>query len=68
MPLHLEAIQDALNAADIFAAIGTSDAVYPAAGLSPPLASEAFRPANSTWGRPTMFTCLGKRTTARQPR
>lgn len=33
MPLHLEAIQDALSAADAFAAIGTSGSVYPAAGF-----------------------------------
>lgn len=33
MPLHLEAIQNALNTADVFAAIGTSGSVYPAAGF-----------------------------------
>ncbi|WP_420890943.1 NAD-dependent deacylase [Methylobacterium indicum] len=32
-PLHLEAIGDALAAADLFVAIGTSGAVYPAAGF-----------------------------------
>jgi len=33
MPYEMEAIQDALAAADLFAAIGTSGAVYPAAGF-----------------------------------
>ena len=33
MPLHLAEIEDALAAADLFAAIGTSGAVYPAAGF-----------------------------------
>jgi len=33
MPLHPEAIQDALNAADGLVAIGTSGSVYPAAGF-----------------------------------
>ncbi|MCJ2110824.1 NAD-dependent deacylase [Methylobacterium sp. E-025] len=32
MPHHLDAIQAALSAADLFVAIGTSGAVYPAAG------------------------------------
>ena len=32
MPRHLEAIEAALRAADLFVAIGTSGAVYPAAG------------------------------------
>ncbi|KMO11348.1 NAD-dependent deacylase [Methylobacterium platani] len=33
MPFHLEAIAEALDAADLFVAIGTSGAVYPAAGF-----------------------------------
>jgi NAD-dependent deacetylase len=33
MPLHLEAIDRALRCADLFVAIGTSGAVYPAAGF-----------------------------------
>lgn len=33
MPLEMDAIYDALAAADVFAAIGTSGAVYPAAGF-----------------------------------
>ncbi|MCJ2059418.1 NAD-dependent protein deacylase [Methylobacterium sp. J-048] len=32
MPMHLAAIEDALAAADLFVAVGTSGAVYPAAG------------------------------------
>ena len=32
MPMHLDAIEDALAAADLFVAAGTSGAVYPAAG------------------------------------
>ncbi|AYO84853.1 SIR2 family NAD-dependent protein deacylase [Methylobacterium brachiatum] len=32
MPMHLDAIEDALAAADLFVAVGTSGAVYPAAG------------------------------------
>ncbi len=33
MPMHMEAIEDALLAADLFVAIGTSGSVYPAAGF-----------------------------------
>lgn len=33
MPLHLEAIAQALDTSDLFVAIGTSGAVYPAAGF-----------------------------------
>ena len=33
MPLHMDAIYDALLEADLFVAIGTSGSVYPAAGL-----------------------------------
>jgi len=33
MPLHMELIEDALDRADLFVAIGTSGSVYPAAGL-----------------------------------
>lgn len=33
IPLDMERIEDALNAADLFVAIGTSGAVYPAAGF-----------------------------------
>lgn len=33
VPLHLDAIADALDEADLFVAIGTSGAVYPAAGF-----------------------------------
>ena len=33
MPMHMDAIYDALNAADLFVAIGTSGSVYPAAGF-----------------------------------
>jgi NAD-dependent deacetylase len=33
MPMHLDAIYDALSKADLFVAIGTSGSVYPAAGL-----------------------------------
>ncbi len=33
MPLHLDDIDDALRNADLFVAIGTSGAVYPAAGF-----------------------------------
>jgi NAD-dependent deacetylase len=33
VPLHLDAIAAALDAADLFVAIGTSGAVYPAAGF-----------------------------------
>jgi NAD-dependent deacetylase len=33
MPLHMEAIEGALMEADLFAAIGTSGSVYPAAGF-----------------------------------
>ena len=33
MPLHLEAIEAALDSADLFVAIGTSGSVYPAAGF-----------------------------------
>jgi NAD-dependent deacetylase len=33
MPLEMEAIYDALLAADLFVAIGTSGSVYPAAGF-----------------------------------
>lgn len=33
VPLHLDAIAEALDAADLFVAIGTSGAVYPAAGF-----------------------------------
>jgi NAD-dependent deacetylase len=33
MPLHLEAIEEALADAELFVAIGTSGAVYPAAGF-----------------------------------
>jgi NAD-dependent deacetylase len=32
MPMHLDAIEAALAAADLFVAVGTSGAVYPAAG------------------------------------
>jgi NAD-dependent deacetylase len=34
MPLHLETIQEALDAADAFVAIGASGSVYPAAGFA----------------------------------
>jgi NAD-dependent deacetylase len=34
MPYHMDDIQTALDAADLFAAIGTSGLVYPAAGLA----------------------------------
>lgn len=33
MPMHLDAIDRALRNADLFVAIGTSGAVYPAAGF-----------------------------------
>ena len=33
MPMHLDAIYDALSEADLFVAIGTSGSVYPAAGF-----------------------------------
>jgi NAD-dependent deacetylase len=33
MPMHMDAIYDALNEADLFAALGTSGSVYPAAGF-----------------------------------
>ena len=33
MPLEMEAIHDALQACDLFVAIGTSGAVWPAAGF-----------------------------------
>ena len=33
MPLHMDAIEDALAAADLFVSIGTSGSVYPAAGF-----------------------------------
>ena len=33
MPMHLDAIDRALRSADLFVAIGTSGAVYPAAGF-----------------------------------
>ena len=33
MPMHMEAIDDALHRADLFVAVGTSGSVYPAAGL-----------------------------------
>jgi NAD-dependent deacetylase len=33
MPLHMDAIDEALSGADLFVAIGTSGAVYPAAGF-----------------------------------
>ncbi len=33
MPLHMDAIHDALHGADLFVAIGTSGSVYPAAGF-----------------------------------
>jgi NAD-dependent deacetylase len=34
MPYHMEAIEDALESADLFISIGTSGLVYPAAGFS----------------------------------
>lgn len=34
MPMHLDAIETGLRAADLFVAIGTSGAVYPAAGFA----------------------------------
>jgi NAD-dependent deacetylase len=33
MPLHMDAIEDALSEADLFVSIGTSGSVYPAAGF-----------------------------------
>ena len=33
MPMHMDAIYDALNEADLFVALGTSGSVYPAAGF-----------------------------------
>jgi NAD-dependent deacetylase len=33
MPMHMDAIYDALNEADLFVSIGTSGSVYPAAGF-----------------------------------
>lgn len=33
MPMHMDAIDEALNEADLFVAIGTSGSVYPAAGF-----------------------------------
>ncbi len=32
-PMHMDAIYDALNEADLFVALGTSGSVYPAAGF-----------------------------------
>jgi NAD-dependent deacetylase len=33
MPYHMDVIEEALNGCDVFAAIGTSGQVYPAAGF-----------------------------------
>ena len=48
MPLHMDAIDRALRSADLFVAIGTSGAVYPAAGFVAEARAMACAPARST--------------------
>jgi NAD-dependent deacetylase len=51
MPYHMERIIAALEAADLFVAIGTSGEVYPAAGSSTSRPPRGRKRWKSTWSR-----------------
>jgi NAD-dependent deacetylase len=53
MPYGMDRIEEAVEAADLFVSIGTSGAVYPAAGLVRTTRAAACGPARSTLIPPT---------------
>ena len=68
MPLISTMIDRALRKADLFVAIGTSGAVYPAAGFVAEARASACGPARSTSRPPTTPTCSTSPATGRRAR